>query len=147
MSDFYTESDLKYLEKAVLLEDIILPELPKFPTMEEIHAGKVYYPRTEELYNDVVGKFSIPITTPLNENYSDPVDKKQTNKPIKNMSASSGMKSSQYESSNYIELTIPKFVALNFINKIPKGTEFIAGFIGGGTDLSDIKIIGVYAYV
>ncbi len=143
MSEFYQNQDLKYTEKAVLLEDIILPELPKFPTMSEIHSGNVYYPRTEELYTDMIGKFSIPITTPLNDNYGTPTNKEKTNKPVKNLS-NTNLKSSNFKESNFLELAIPKYIVLNFLNRIPKGTEFVVCFVGGGDSLEDIKIIGVY---
>lgn len=149
MSEFYNGSDkVQYIERAILLEDIVLPEIPLFPTLEEIQSGDVYYPRTEELYMDVIAKFSIPILTPLSDNTSnasdDDVPERSTRDAI---SKKCGMILSTYKESNYIELNVPKYILINFVEKVPRGTAFIAAFIGGEIRVDNIKIIGVSEYV
>lgn len=150
MSSFYQSGSIEtspgvesYLETATLLEDILLPELPPFPTMKEIHEDRVYYPRTEELYTDVFGKFSIPILTPLGDNTGDPKDEDITVTARNIVNPSCNIKTSAYKDSNFVELNIPKYIVLNFLTKIPKGTKFIVAFLGGSTSLGDIRVIGV----
>lgn len=143
--NFYNgaDTDLVYLEEAILLEDILLPELPPFPTLEEIQENNVYYLRAEELYEDMSGKFSIPIITPLSDNEGDPKDSSAGVNTTRNIINNGNFQVSTYKESNYITLNIPKYILLNFLSKIPKGTKFIVGFIGGSTDIEDIRVIGV----
>lgn len=138
--------DLTYTEEATLLEDILLPELPPFPTMQEIHDGNVYYPRTVELYKDTLGKFSIPIINPLGDNTGAPTDSSGGSSNTRNIVNNSNLQVSTYKESNYITLNIPKYILLNFLNKVPKGTKFIVAFIGGSTSIGDIRVIGVSEY-
>lgn len=130
------------IELAILIEDILLPELPPFPTMQEIHSGEVYYPRTIELYEDMIGKFSVPILFPLGNNTGDPEEQDMFSEP-RNIISDSNLMTNPYQKSNYIELTIPKYIIMNFIDIIPKNTKFIICFIGESLDIEDIKIIGV----
>lgn len=130
------------IELAILIEDILLPELPPFPTMQEIHSGEVYYPRTIELYEDMIGKFSVPILFPLGNNTGDPEEQDMFSEP-RNIISDSNLMTNPYQKSNYIELTIPKYIVMNFIDIIPKNTKFIICFIGESLDIEDIKIIGV----
>lgn len=143
---FYSGSDmeLKYIEEAILMEEITLPEFPPFPTHLEITLEQVYYPRPEELYTDMIGKFSIPILNPLNDNRETPEDNITGSTSVRNvMNKDCNLEVSTYEVSNYVTLNIPKYIVLNFIGTIPKGTRFVVAFIGGSTDYDDIKIIGV----
>lgn len=130
------------IELAILIEDILLPELPPFPTMQEIHSGEVYYPRTIELYEDMIGKFSVPILFPLGNNTGDPEEQDMFSEP-RNIISDSNLMTNPYQKSNFIELTIPKYIVMNFIDIIPKNTKFIICFIGESLDIEDIKIIGV----
>ena len=135
--------DLGYIEEATLLEDVLLPELPPFPTVGQIHDGNEYYPRTIELYEDTMAKFSIPIINPLGDNNGSPTDNSKGSQNTRNISNKNNLQVSSYKTSNYISLKIPRYILLNFISKIPKGTKFLVAFVGGSTDVGDIKIIGV----
>ena len=138
--------DLTYVEEATLLEDILLPELPPFPTWEEIHDNNVYYPRTVELYEDMEGKFSVPIITPLGDNTGEPVDDIAGAASARNIMNEGALQVSTYQESNYVTLNIPKYILLNFLEIVPKGTRFIVAFIGGSTNIGDIRVIGVSEY-
>lgn len=130
------------IEFAILLEDILLPELPPFPTMDEIHSGEIYYPRTIDLYEDVIGKFSIPIISPLGDNNDNPKEDQIISKP-RNIVNDANILVSSYQKSNFLTLTIPKYIVMNFTDVIPKHTKFIVCFVGESLDIEDIKIIGV----
>ena len=143
MGFFNSNLDACYLEEAVLLEDIILPELPPFPRLSDIEAGTAYYPRLEEMYTDQVGKFYIPILTPLATVTDKPNEKLVTNTIRNIVNDDCNLEVTSYTESNYLELTIPKYILFNFLNKIPAGTVFLVGFVGGRTDYEDIKIVGV----
>lgn len=114
----YTQS--LHAEKAILLEEIIIEQL-----------------------SDKIGKFSIPILTPTNSNYSKPVDKNKSSISSKKITSDVPITTSSYSQSNYIKLKIPKYIVSNFSLKIPEHTEFIVIFLGSGYELDDIKIIGV----
>lgn len=107
-------------EKAILLEEILIGA-----------------------YEDKIGKFSVPIITPTNSNYSDPVDNITPPVSTGNIISDGPVRASSYVQSNYIELKIPKYIVMNFTKKIPKLTEFIVIFIGDSYELDDVKIIGV----
>lgn len=142
---FYNDSEatLPYLEVAILLEDINLPSLPPFPSKSEIKSGSVYYPRTLELYGNIKGKFSIPILNPLSDTDSVSESNAGTESKRNIVNSSCNIEVSAYKESNYLTLTIPRYIALNFLDKIPKGTKFLVGFIGGSSEADDIKIVGV----
>ena len=53
------------------------------------------------------------------------------------------LKPSKYDESNYITLTIPRYILFQFKNKIPKETEFIITNIGK-FEIDHFRIIGVY---
>lgn len=131
-----------HIEVATLLEEILLPELPPFPTMEEIHSDRVYYPRTIELYEDMVGKFSIPILSPLGNNTGEP-EEEDIISEARNIVNESHITVNPFQKSNYVELVIPKYILLNFLEVVPAGTRFIVCFIGDSLDIEDIKVIGL----
>lgn len=135
-----------HIERAILLEDVILPELPKFVVKgHHGHSGHspILKPYSIDIYKDQIGKFSIPILTPTNANYSDPVDNIAPPVSTGNIISDGPVRASSYVQSNYIELKIPRYITLNFIDKIPKLTEFIVTFIGDSYEIDDVKIIGV----
>ena len=77
--------------------------------------------------------------TPLLDN--DITYDKHTKKPN-----SDTLITSEYVSSNYITLVIPKYILLQFAYEttIPAGTEFILTSIGGQMKVEYYRIIGVY---
>ena len=44
---------------------------------------------------------------------------------------------------NFITLTIPKYLVMLFTEKIPAGTRFLVGFLGGSNSVSNIHIVGI----
>ena len=139
MSSFYKDRDLKYPEIGVLLEDSVM-EMDK---------------DTKE-WKRKKAKIMIPILMP--DMYSEnAVEKDIYHDNIR------------VKGTNYIELTIPKYLYPNpkFKKKVPvlykenteekekvvyeyetkvtlkKGTKLIVAFIGGSFSIEDIKIIGL----
>ena len=127
-------SDNLLIELAILKQDITLPtkivdkkEVPDFDN-----------------YENVVGYFYIPIIMALLNN-SDPTAvevKAPTEKGVLNKSLSSG----GYTSKNFLDLVIPRYIALNFRYKIPAETKFLVAFVGGKTTINNISIIGLYGH-
>lgn len=155
-NNFYENLDLRFTEVAILMEDI---ELPKLPTVEELSKlisnaiaqstaevrKKVNLPefRVEKLYTDVIGKFCIPVLFPLE---SSPKDTPMPSPTVRNIQSDCNLRVSSYEKSNYVEINIPKYILLNFLDKIPAGTRFLIIFVGGSIEIADIRIIGVKDY-
>lgn len=137
---FYEEQIMKYSEVAILMEDIILPKLP---SISDIIDRKINKFRAEQLYTDQIGKFCIPILFPLEE---EPKDVSVPAPKLTTVKGSSQLATETYMTSNYIEINIPKYILLNFLDIIPKGTKFIVTFIGGSYEIDDIRVIGVKEY-
>jgi len=92
-------------------------------------------------YSNTKAKFFIKLFTPL-ENFNN--TKSETNSaPNISRKNNNNLKSSSYNSSNYIYLTIPRYILLNFIDIVPKGTEFIITCIGE-FKIEHFRIIGIY---
>ena len=127
-------SDSLIIELAILKQDIPLPtkivdgvEVPDFDN-----------------YMNVIGYFYIPIIMALLTN-SDPTAvevKAPTEKGVLNKSISSNT----YTSKNFLDLVIPRYIALNFRYKIPAETKFLVAFVGGKTTVNNISIIGLYGH-
>lgn len=125
--NFFNHPELKYSERVILAEDLNLPD----PDNDG------YNPLSD--FTDLNGKFYLPILTPLLDN--DITYDKHTTKPN-----SDTLITSEYVSSNYITLVIPKYILLQFAYEtiIPAGTEFILTSIGGQMKIDYYRIIGVY---
>lgn len=140
MSNYFEQQQINTVERVVLAEDISLPEISTEPlTLQYLETHNEYKLACNE-YKDITAKFYINIMTPM-------VDKKSTysvnsNSPI--MRGHNNLETGKYKSTNYIKLTIPKYILLNFTKTIPKGTEFLIASVGGSIDLEDIRIIGIY---
>ena len=109
-------------ERVKLVEDIKLPE-----SVSE--------------YKNISAKFYFNIFTPL-------VDKSKVNSQFKsapstNKYSNNSIATSDYQQSNYIILTIPKYMLYQFDNIIPKDTEFIITCIGE-FKIEHFRIIGIY---
>jgi hypothetical protein len=122
MSGFFDDKKI-ITERVKLVEDIDLPE-----SVDE--------------YENITTKFYINIFTPLlnkskiqNESKSAPSVKKYNN---------NNLTPSDYSQSNYIELTIPRYILFQFKKKIPKNTEFIITCIGE-FKIEHFRIIGIYS--
>ena len=109
-------------ERVKLVEDIKLPE-----SINE--------------YKNISAKFYFDIFTPL-------VDKSKINTQFKqapstNKYSNNGIATSDYQQSNYITLTIPRYMLFQFNKIIPKDTEFIITCIGE-FKVNHFRIIGIY---
>ena len=121
MSNFYEDKKL-ITERVKLAEEITLPE--------DIND-----------YENIKAKFYINIFTPL-------VDKSKTTfeskpAPSTKIYNNNNLTPSNYNQSNYIILTIPRYILFQFKNKIPIGTEFIITCIGE-FKVNHFRIIGIY---
>lgn len=141
--NFYEKQSLSGLERVILAEEIILPELPEEPLtlayLEEFGEYKLAFNE----YKDTKGKFFMNIMTPLVEKGA--VAEKFANSPRTVGHRGKALNTTDYISTNYITLTIPKYILLNFTGKVPKGTEFLVASIDGSLEVDDIKIIGIYS--
>lgn len=142
MSNYYDNMELK-IERAILAEEIILPKVTKerYITHDWLKYNTYISPFTE--YEDTIGKFFIPILTPMVSQGE--VWTKTKSSPSTKGHKGDGLQTRSYNTSNYISLYIPKYILLNFVDKIPKGTEFILSSINNSIDIDDMRIIGIYS--
>jgi hypothetical protein len=104
-------------------------------------AEDIYLPDSYKDYKNIKAKFYFNIFTPL-------IDKSQANiqsKSAPSMSkySNNGLAVSDYQQSNYITLTIPKYMLFQFDKVVPKDTEFIITCIGE-FKIKHFRIIGIY---
>ena len=132
MSNYFEDQQISTIERVVLAEDIILPEINK-----DCISGSPFY-----LYKDTLGKFFLPIMTPMLDKNS--IREAQKISPSTRGHKGNPLTTESCRSTNYISLYIPKYILLNFINKVPKGTEFIIASVGGSIEIEDMRIIGIY---
>lgn len=140
MSNFYDAEKL-IIERAVLAEDIILPKYTKTPLNVEKIEDLKNITSAFDVYKDEIGKFYIPILSPLID--QNELKNQSKTSPSNRGKIGSNLNTNSYSSSNYISLKIPKYIVLNFTDKIPKGTEFVICSIGQYILVENFKIIGV----
>ena len=147
MANYYDERHIKSIERVTLAETINLPKISNYPlTLENLKKGE-YLLATNE-YKDIEAKFYIKILSPLIN--IDNVSDKQKNQISTFRHSGSTLNTDSYNSSNFITLTIPKYILLNFVDVIPKGTEFIMACVGGlastggSMEIEKMRIIGIY---
>lgn len=146
MSNFYDKQSIPSIERVKLAEDVKLPALPKYTlTHDNLEAYGSPYLLMYQEYVDTEAKFYIPIMTPLLD--SAEVKENKSTKAPSTKGHKGSLKTSNYGSANFINLVIPKYILLNFTDKVPKGTEFIAASVGGSIDMDDLRIIGIYSLV
>jgi hypothetical protein len=121
MSNFFEEKKL-VTERVKLAEDIILPD-------------------SIDDYKNTKAKFYLLIYTPLID--KDNIKTQTKSAPSLSKFNNNNLKPSKYDESNYITLTIPRYILFQFKNKIPKNTEFIITNIGK-FEIDHFRIIGVY---
>src|SRR5574344_316267 len=93
-------------------------------------------------YTNVVGNFYIQTLFPLVENGES--TEMEHDAPTTKAVINGGIKSSKYVERNYVSLMIPRYIALNFLGIIPKGTKCLVAMIGGSASLNNLSIIGIY---
>lgn len=139
---YYDEQQIGTIEIVTLAEDIILPELPYEELTHDYlrHIGP--YTLAFNVYKNMMGKFFLPIMTPLVDK-GDIMDQGR-GAPSTRGHRGASLRTSDYTSANYILLPIPKYILLNFRDKVPKGTKFIMASIGGSLDTDKMRIVGLY---
>jgi hypothetical protein len=123
MSSNFFENKEIITERVKLAEDIELPE-------------------SYDDYENITAKFYFNIYTPL-------VDKSKITSegrpaPLVSRFNNNNLNPDKYETSNYIKLTIPRYILFQFKNKVPAGTEFIITCIGIFR-IEHFRIIGLYS--
>lgn len=144
MSEFYDDQSINTIERVKLAQDVKLPKVTTEPlTLKFLENGGKYV-SPFNAYSDIKAKFFMPIMSPLMSGENASNDKKAS-PSVKNQKGSSKLQVNSYNSSNYIELVIPKYILMNFVDIVPKGTEFIVGSINGSLSIGKMKIIGIYS--
>lgn len=142
-TNFFEKQAFSGLERVILAEDILLPELPDKPLtlayLEEFGEYKLAFNE----YHDMQGKFFMNIMTPMVEKGE--IEEKFSSSPRTIGHRGNELSTMDYVSTNFIILTIPKYILLNFREMVPKGTEFLIASIDGSLEVEDIKIIGIYS--
>ena len=144
MSSYYDSKQISHIERVVLAEDIILPKISNYPlTLKNLEINGRYI-SAFEVYENTVGKFFLNIMTPMVDK-SSINEKNYTSPNIKG----TNLNTTRYQSTNYISLVIPKYILLNFKDRVPKGTEFIIATtpskVGNTLQIEDMRIIGLYS--
>ena len=144
-------SDKFAIEIAELQEEIILPELPDkefepltLETLRKFEKEGREYKLMEREYENMIGNFYISIMFPLVEN-GDSTELEFEAPPTNNI-LNGSLATKPYVERNFISLAIPKYIVMNFEKKIPKGTKFLIGFVGGSRSIENISIIGLYGH-
>lgn len=143
-------SDDLGLELAILQQDIELPEITdpeEFPlnyatlfAWNEEDPERVYKLKEHE-YKSMIGNFYLPVLFPLIENGES--TELEFDAPNTGNILNSSLQAMPYIERNFVTLTIPKYLVMLFDKKIPAGTKFLAGFLGGSNSISNIHIIGI----
>ena len=135
------------IEIGILLEDIVLPELPKdelsLEVLQQYAAEGKTYNLIQNCYTDMVGKFYIPSWFPLIDRADGPEEFIYSGPKI-NKSNGTLKPVDKYIETNYLELIIPKFIVMGFRDVIPKNTYFLIGFNGEEKEITNLNIIGLY---
>ena len=121
MGNFFENKEL-ITERVKLAEDIFLPE-------------------SIDDYKNTSAKFYLNIYTPMLDKSKIKSEEKPA--PLLSKFNNNSINPSKYEQSNYIELTIPRYILLQFKDKVPAGTEFIITCIGE-FKINHFRIIGLY---
>ncbi len=107
-------------------------------------------------YNEIKNidaKFFIPVLMPTINNNGTEI--KINNRAPRTTGFVNSINSLSYESTNYVILTIPKYIVFQFLDLknetkgvkdpiIPKGTEFLVASVGADICLDQFRIIGLY---
>ena len=132
-------------EVAILQRKIYLPLLPLEKLNDFVLAAYRYLGESYWFKDDVFkakeGNFYVPLLFPLIED-GESTDIINNAPRIQSINEDQ-LESSRYVTRNYINLTIPRSIILQFSNVIPKGTEFNISFFGGNDSNYTTKITSV----
>lgn len=142
----YTTNNI--IEIAILTQDIELPKITdnrRYPLTYRILWKYFYhkeYKTAMNEYTNVIGAFYIPVLFPLIEKN---VPKEvRFSAPSTNNIVNGSLSTSSYVERNFVSLTIPKYMTLQWKDKIPAGTKFLVAFVGGRPTVDNANIIGIY---
>ena len=146
--NFYKNKQLDNIEIAILLEDIELPKIDKRPlTLSLLQAkaqtGDPIYRTKMSEYTPVTANFIIPTLLPYGER--EEVTEEFNVAPTVITRNGVELESEEYNSTNTIELQIPKYIVMEFTDIIPHGTEFIIASVGKRLHKTQIRIIAIYS--
>lgn len=149
---FFDEIGQKYsnrlsVEIAELQREIYLPLLPlEKMSIKVLQAyedlGRSYWFK-DDVYTAMEGNFYIPMLFPMVENTAESTELIHKEPKTRNVSSTDGYGTEQYVTRTFVILEIPRHIVMQFSNVIPKGTKFCIGFVGGSTNISEIKILSV----
>lgn len=161
------------IEKAILTRDIYLPLLPRerlgskvleaydYLALEGELPESEYHPSGYWFKEDVYakggygGNFYIPMLSPnyvsgeglepsdYASDFGNSVTAYTASEPNIVGGSLPTLAEGNYGKGNIIILIVPTHIALQFTSKIPKGTEFAVGFIGGRSHIANINILSV----
>ena len=131
-------------EIAILQRKIYLPLLPLERITDMVltayrNNGRYYWFK-DDVFKAEVGNFYVSMIAPLVKN-GDSTDILYDAPQIKTTDGE--FPSSEYKTRNYVKLTIPRHIVLQFSNLIPKGTKFNVTFEGGNSSNYSMKITSV----
>jgi len=101
----------------------------------------VTLPESIDDYKNITTQFYFNIFTPLLDKSKSKSESKSA--PSTSRFNNNNLNPSDYQQSNYINLTIPRHILFQFKDSIPAGTEFIITCIGE-FKIEHFRIIGVY---
>lgn len=131
-------------EIAILQRKIYLPLLPLERLTDMVltayRANNRYYWFKDDVFKAMTGNFYISMIAPLVKD-GDSTDIIYNAPRIK--STEEKFPVSEYKTRNYVKLTIPRHIVLQFNNLIPKGTKFNVAFEGGNSSNYSMKITSV----
>ena len=96
-----------------------------------------------DTYKNMVGYFYIPILMPLIDK-GEPTEL-EFSAPTSDNIVNGSLHGKGYKSLNYISLVIPKYILLNFKDKVPKDTKFLVAIVNGDVEVQNIHIIGIHS--
>ena len=103
--------------------------------------NEITLPESMNDYEKITTQFYFNIFTPLLDKSKIKYESKSA--PSVSKFNNNNLNPSDYDQSNYINLTIPRYMLFQFKDKIPEGTEFIITCIGE-FKIEHFRIIGVY---
>jgi len=123
-----------YTDMSKDLKDLTPPFLPR---QQEVNSNPI------DTYKNMVGYFYIPVLMPLIEK-GEPTEL-EFSAPDNSNIMNGNLKGKSYKKLNYISLVIPKYILLNFKDKVPEGTKFLCCMINGDVEVQNIHIIGIHS--
>ena len=123
-----------YVDMSKSLDELTPPFLSPPPPIQKC---------VVDSYTNMIGYFYIPILMPLIDQ-GEPTELEFA-APNSDNIVNGSLTTKTYKKLNYISLVIPKYILLNFTNKVPKGTKFLVAIVNGDVEVQNIHIIGIHS--